>query len=106
MSLKQRTAAMGCSALKSIVPDATLIWGMCLMMARRRAANAIASTRWLYGLFRTTLKGALMKILELILLFFMVTSPMCMGQAAGTEGDHLQKATFAGGCFWCMQPFF
>ncbi|MBI4309733.1 MAG: bifunctional methionine sulfoxide reductase B/A protein [Candidatus Omnitrophica bacterium] len=22
------------------------------------------------------------------------------------EGAHLEKATFAGGCFWCMQPFF
>ncbi len=24
----------------------------------------------------------------------------------GMKQDQLQKATFAGGCFWCMQPFF
>jgi len=22
------------------------------------------------------------------------------------QNTHLEKATFAGGCFWCMQPFF
>jgi peptide-methionine (S)-S-oxide reductase len=27
------------------------------------------------------------------------------GQEDG-EGDHLSRATFAGGCFWCMQPPF
>ncbi len=27
-------------------------------------------------------------------------------QEGGMNNGHWQKATFAGGCFWCMQPFF
>lgn len=29
-----------------------------------------------------------------------------MGMAAETKKDSFEKATFAGGCFWCMQPVY
>jgi len=46
-----------------------------------------------------------MKLLPFIAVIFL------MAQIVSARGDdmkdtHLEKATFAGGCFWCMQPFF
>src|SRR6266478_5542428 len=47
-----------------------------------------------------------MMIKVLIVSLLMVNSVMAAGQEEGTNNVPLEKATFAGGCFWCMQPFF
>jgi methionine-S-sulfoxide reductase len=47
-----------------------------------------------------------MRIVVLIVSLLMVNSVMASGQEAGMNITPLEKATFAGGCFWCMQPFF
>jgi len=36
----------------------------------------------------------------------LLISNIVSAQEAGMQGTQLEKATFAGGCFWCMQPFF
>ncbi|MEI7999526.1 MAG: peptide-methionine (S)-S-oxide reductase MsrA [Candidatus Omnitrophota bacterium] len=35
-----------------------------------------------------------------------MTSVVVNAKEGEVKGIHLEKATFAGGCFWCMQPFF
>ncbi len=40
----------------------------------------------------------------LMMVFCMVTKSFAEDQAM--KSAELKKATFAGGCFWCMQPFF
>jgi len=35
---------------------------------------------------------------------FLVALPMMTGFAAAQSDDGLARATFAGGCFWCMEP--
>ncbi|GAB4317052.1 MAG: peptide-methionine (S)-S-oxide reductase MsrA [Geminocystis sp.] len=39
------------------------------------------------------------KILAIIISIFLILSP-----SANAETDKIQTATFAGGCFWCMEP--
>jgi len=39
------------------------------------------------------------KILAIIISIFLILSP-----AANAQTDKIQTATFAGGCFWCMEP--
>ncbi len=41
-----------------------------------------------------------------MLLLFAVDTPEGRGKEAGPDEGRLRKATFAGGCFWCMQPAF
>ena len=43
-----------------------------------------------------------------LLLFSLLTfhSMGVQAQEPGMESASLEKATFSGGCFWCMQPFF
>jgi peptide methionine sulfoxide reductase msrA/msrB len=43
--------------------------------------------------------------LFLITVIFFISNT-ALAQEAGMHDTHLEKATFAGGCFWCMQPFF
>lgn len=47
-----------------------------------------------------------MPIVNLVLFFLLLSTTFVQAQEAGMKQDGLQKATFAGGCFWCMQPFF
>jgi len=42
---------------------------------------------------------------SLFLIIFLISS-MALAQEVPMKDAHLEKATFAGGCFWCMQPFF
>src|SRR5580704_8270813 len=46
-----------------------------------------------------------MKLLSLIATIFLISN-VVSAQEAAMKDAHLEKATFAGGCFWCMQPFF
>lgn len=39
------------------------------------------------------------KILAIIISIFLILSP-----SANAQTDKIQTATFAGGCFWCMEP--
>jgi len=41
-----------------------------------------------------------------ILLGALIVLPLLATQASAATATHLQKATFAGGCFWCMVPPF
>ena len=45
-----------------------------------------------------------MKLCSLIAIFLM--AQIVSAQGVDMTDTHLEKATFAGGCFWCMQPFF
>jgi len=48
-----------------------------------------------------------MRSLRMIIMAVTITMGMIMSQAQAQEANSgLEKATFAGGCFWCMQPFF
>lgn len=49
-----------------------------------------------------------MRLLLLRLLLVATLGPACLTAAMGAAPDrpHLAKATFAGGCFWCMEPPF
>lgn len=49
-----------------------------------------------------------MRLLLLRLLLVAMLGPACLTAAMGAAPDrpHLAKATFAGGCFWCMEPPF
>ena len=47
----------------------------------------------------------------MIKIFFLVAalsvvSTILFAQEPSMQDSHFEKATFAGGCFWCMQPFF
>jgi len=44
------------------------------------------------------------KIIFLLAVMLMFSLSNIFGQSKGNET--MSKATFAGGCFWCMQPFF
>jgi len=46
-----------------------------------------------------------MKIFILILSIFILSNTVS-AQEPTINDKHLEIATFAGGCFWCMQPFF
>ena len=47
-----------------------------------------------------------MRMLKHIITVVFLTTSGAHAQGASMNNSHLQKATFAGGCFWCMQPFF
>jgi len=48
-----------------------------------------------------------MRLLKIFIAALIVTSGMFFSSAYAQESDQgLEKASFAGGCFWCMQPFF
>ena len=46
-----------------------------------------------------------MKLLSLIAVIFLISNT-ASAQETAMKSISLEKATFAGGCFWCMQPFF
>jgi len=39
-------------------------------------------------------------------IIFLISTLISAKGADMSSNTHLEKATFAGGCFWCMQPFF
>ena len=39
-------------------------------------------------------------------LLSLIATVILISNIASAQEAHLEKATFAGGCFWCMQPFF
>jgi peptide methionine sulfoxide reductase MsrA len=41
-----------------------------------------------------------------ILIGSLILLPLLLTRIDVAEGTSLQKATFAGGCFWCMEPPF
>lgn len=47
-----------------------------------------------------------MRWLVIAVVMLIVTCSYLYAQEPNMNDTHLQKATFAGGCFWCMQPFF
>lgn len=47
-----------------------------------------------------------MHLTFMIITLLLVNSGMALAQEANMNSTGLEKATFAGGCFWCMQPFF
>ena len=47
-----------------------------------------------------------MRSTVIILLAIMLFANTAYAKVEAAEPQHLEKATFAGGCFWCMQPFF
>lgn len=47
-----------------------------------------------------------MRIFNLILSCLILGATYVQAQEVGMKQENLEKATFAGGCFWCMQPFF
>ena len=55
-------------------------------------------------------KIAVLAVLALLALLFAFTAPLRgeppAGKADAPAGKKLAKATFAGGCFWCMEPPF
>lgn len=46
-----------------------------------------------------------MRMIIQAFLSLMILTNAGYAQGAANQ-EHLEKATFAGGCFWCMQPFF
>ena len=42
----------------------------------------------------------------IILIVLILMAGKTYAQEGNMSSAHLEKATFAGGCFWCMQPFF
>jgi hypothetical protein len=43
---------------------------------------------------------------EKLLIATLLALPLMATQADAGSMSHLEKATFAGGCFWCMTPPF
>jgi methionine-S-sulfoxide reductase len=43
--------------------------------------------------------------LQLLLISAFLLTPCSYAEEKVMDGSKLEKATFAGGCFWCMQPF-
>ena len=47
-----------------------------------------------------------MRFTVIVLLAIMLFANTACAKDEAAVPQHLEKATFAGGCFWCMQPFF
>ena len=47
-----------------------------------------------------------MRIIYTVLAFLILSTVFVYAKEGDMNQAQLQKATFAGGCFWCMQPFF
>ena len=47
-----------------------------------------------------------MRLNYIFLTVLMLVSGFVYAKEEAMNDTHLEKATFAGGCFWCMQPFF
>ncbi len=48
----------------------------------------------------------MIKIIAMVLCLGVLITPSLQAQEEAKMEPRLEKATFAGGCFWCMQPFF
>lgn len=46
-----------------------------------------------------------MRVLSLCLMVFLLSLGQAQAKETLMNDQHLEKATFAGGCFWCMEPF-
>lgn len=46
-----------------------------------------------------------MRVLSLCLMVFLLSLGQAQAKEMMMNDQHLEKATFAGGCFWCMEPF-
>ncbi len=47
-----------------------------------------------------------MRFVYIVFVSLMLASGWVYAKEEVMNDTHLEKATFAGGCFWCMQPFF
>lgn len=47
-----------------------------------------------------------MRIILIVMFVVVLMATAVWAQEVIVNGKKLEKATFAGGCFWCMQPFF
>ncbi len=47
-----------------------------------------------------------MRLTALVFLSLVLMTTFTYAQEVKMNQEQLEKATFAGGCFWCMQPFF
>ena len=47
-----------------------------------------------------------MRLTYTVLTVFLLISDFVYAKGETMNDPHWEKATFAGGCFWCMQPFF
>lgn len=46
-----------------------------------------------------------MRLLSFVLIFFLMSFSNINAEEKIMNENQLEKATFAGGCFWCMEPF-
>src|SRR5665811_873993 len=46
-----------------------------------------------------------MRLLQAVITAIILFTGVAYAQEANMDNAKLEKATFAGGCFWCMQPF-
>ncbi len=59
-----------------------------------------------YSIDMSTTKGRYKRMITKLLLGSLILLPLMVVESGAASAHHWQKATFAGGCFWCMEPPF